>query len=220
MQSARALSFYLEEIHQLGSELSLSRQNVDVSRDAPGPGRPIARPVGAPTGRTLPPAPSPGIYARLVATARALHHPEVLRHPRGRRRALCRCRPAPGRGLTCSTTRSRSTAPPSWRMGTCMACGAQSASSAFIWRSLRSCGRTPRSTNARSGSCWEAACPGTDYTSLTEAARIAKLLGVNSQRHGCWGLPVPRLIQRKRNNGEWQSSPLQQKCASCTVRQR
>jgi phosphoenolpyruvate carboxylase len=81
-QSASALGFYLEEAHELGGELSLSSLNVSVS-DAlqalasRSPDRSTHR-QNEPYRRAI-----SGIYARLAATARALGHPEALRHAVG-----------------------------------------------------------------------------------------------------------------------------------------
>lgn len=77
MQSRKALDFLLEELHQLGAELSLDRARVSISAqlqelvqrvpdDSP-------RRAAEPYRRAI-----VGIYARLVATAHALGH-EVLR---------------------------------------------------------------------------------------------------------------------------------------------
>jgi phosphoenolpyruvate carboxylase len=81
-QSARALSFYLEELHELGGELSLGSQNVRVSEALEAladrsPDRSSQR-QDEPYRRAI-----SGIYARLAATARVLEHPEVLRHAVG-----------------------------------------------------------------------------------------------------------------------------------------
>jgi len=82
LQSRHALGFFLEEIHQLGSELSLdiryvnmSEQVLELAKASPdlSPHRqeePYRRAIS-------------GIYARLAATAKALGHGEVARHAVG-----------------------------------------------------------------------------------------------------------------------------------------
>ncbi|KAA0595705.1 phosphoenolpyruvate carboxylase [Azospirillum lipoferum] len=82
MQSTRALQFYLDELHTLGSELSLSTRVIDVSE----PLRQLAE---------RSPDPSPhrkmepyrraisGIYARVAATLRTLDGLEAPRHAVG-----------------------------------------------------------------------------------------------------------------------------------------
>jgi phosphoenolpyruvate carboxylase len=82
MQSARAFEFYLDEVHTLGGELSLTTRLVSVSEklqelDARSPDRSPQR-SDEPYRRAL-----IGIYARLAATARALDHFEALRHEVG-----------------------------------------------------------------------------------------------------------------------------------------
>ena len=79
LQSTRALNFYLEELHQLGAELSLASLLVDVSAELEQlAGRsPDASPHRSdePYRRAL-----TGIYARLAATARGLDRFEAPRH--------------------------------------------------------------------------------------------------------------------------------------------
>ena len=82
IQGTHALSFYLEELHALGGELSLNRRNVpfsDALRELAdrSPDRSPNR-QDEPYRRAI-----TGIYARLAATARALGHAEVLRHAVG-----------------------------------------------------------------------------------------------------------------------------------------
>jgi phosphoenolpyruvate carboxylase len=82
LQSARALGFYLEELHELGGELSLNSRNVSVSEPLQAladrsPDRSKRR-QDEPYRRAI-----TGIYARLAATARALGQPEVQRHAVG-----------------------------------------------------------------------------------------------------------------------------------------
>jgi phosphoenolpyruvate carboxylase len=82
IQSTHALTFYLEELHALGGELSLNRRNVpfsDALRELAdrSPDRSPNR-QDEPYRRAI-----TGIYARLAATARSLGHAEVLRHAVG-----------------------------------------------------------------------------------------------------------------------------------------
>ena len=82
MQSARALGFYLEEVHRLGGELSLDGRMVRVSEA-------LRRLVERSPDRSLQRQDEPyrraliGIYARLAATARALNGVEPTRPATG-----------------------------------------------------------------------------------------------------------------------------------------
>jgi phosphoenolpyruvate carboxylase len=77
MQSGRAFDFYLEELHQLGAELSLDRARVSISAQLQELVQQVPdaspRRAAEPYRRAI-----VGMYARLVATSRALGH-EVLR---------------------------------------------------------------------------------------------------------------------------------------------
>jgi phosphoenolpyruvate carboxylase len=82
LQSQRALNHYLDELHQLGGELSLDARLVSVSRELQGlvelsPDRSPRR-RDEPYRRAI-----SGIYARLAATAWALDRYEALRHAVG-----------------------------------------------------------------------------------------------------------------------------------------
>jgi len=82
MQSKRALSFYLDEVHQLGGELSLDGRLVPVSE----PLRELAdrSPDLSPHRRDEPYRRAmSGIYARLAATATSLGHSDAPRHAVG-----------------------------------------------------------------------------------------------------------------------------------------
>src|SRR3954468_601957 len=82
MQSKRALSFYLDEVHLLGGELSLDSRLVRVSE----PLRELAErsPDPSPHRRDEPYRRAmSGIYARLAATAAGLGHGDVPRHAVG-----------------------------------------------------------------------------------------------------------------------------------------
>ncbi|MDE2229554.1 MAG: phosphoenolpyruvate carboxylase [Alphaproteobacteria bacterium] len=82
MQSDRAFTFYLDELHELGRELSLHALLVDATPelDALAERSPDRSPHRArePYRRTI-----SGIYARVAATARALNGAHVLRTPVG-----------------------------------------------------------------------------------------------------------------------------------------
>ncbi len=79
-QSAIALNHFLAEAHELGRELSLSLQRVDITpelkRLADAAGDPSSQRRDEPYRRAL-----TGIYARLAATSAALGHGDVLRRP-------------------------------------------------------------------------------------------------------------------------------------------
>src|SRR6185437_14064238 len=79
MQSKRAIDFYLDELHLLGAELSLDRARVSISVQLQelADRSPDASPRRAaePYRRAV-----VGIYARLVATARALGQTVLPRH--------------------------------------------------------------------------------------------------------------------------------------------
>src|SRR3954452_23871992 len=82
MHSKRALSFYLDEVHQLGGELSLDGRLVRVSE----PLRELAEqsPDPSPHRRDEPYRRAmSGIYARLAATATRLGHEDAPRHAVG-----------------------------------------------------------------------------------------------------------------------------------------
>ena len=90
LQAETALRFYLDEVHELGAELSLSDACVAVSDELQRSGRRVRR-TARRIARTSPiGAPSLGIYARLAATARALdqRRSAACAHA-ARRRALC-----------------------------------------------------------------------------------------------------------------------------------
>jgi len=82
LHSSRALSFYLEQVHQLGAELSVAKLLAKVSPEliALADRSPDNSPHrnDEPYRRAL-----TGIYARLAATARALDHFEAMRHAVG-----------------------------------------------------------------------------------------------------------------------------------------
>lgn len=82
LQSKHALGFYLEELHCLGSELSLDSRYVSVSEPvrelAEGSPDPSPHRQDEPYRRAI-----SGFYARLAATAKALGHGEVARHAVG-----------------------------------------------------------------------------------------------------------------------------------------
>ena len=82
LQSARAMRFYLDELHQLGGELSLDGQIISVSTqllDLGGRSPDMSpRRAAEPYRRAI-----TGVYARLAATAKALDGMEAARHAVG-----------------------------------------------------------------------------------------------------------------------------------------
>jgi phosphoenolpyruvate carboxylase len=78
MQSARALRFYLEQVHELGGELSMSDRLVHISAELQALS--ASSPDHAPQREEEPYRRSlAGIYARVAATARALDQEEAMR---------------------------------------------------------------------------------------------------------------------------------------------
>jgi phosphoenolpyruvate carboxylase len=82
MQSARAFEYYLEQLHQLGTELSMTTlvNEASPALDALAEQSPDKSPHrrDEPYRRAL-----TGLYARIAATARALDHHEPMRHAVG-----------------------------------------------------------------------------------------------------------------------------------------
>jgi phosphoenolpyruvate carboxylase len=172
-QSARALSFYLEELHELGGELSLGSLNVSVSEPLQAladrsPDRSTHR-RDEPYRRAI-----SGIYARLAATARALDHPEVLRHAVGE---------APPYAdatelrveldvLDRSLKENGSAILARGRLR-----GLRRAVDVFGFHLASLDLRQNSDVHERTvGELFEATCPGTGYAGLAEEARIARLL--------------------------------------------
>ena len=82
LQSKHALTFYLEELHCLGAELSLDGRYVNVSDEVQGLAK--ASPDSSPHRQDEPYRRAiTGIYARLAATAVRLGHGDVARHAVG-----------------------------------------------------------------------------------------------------------------------------------------
>jgi phosphoenolpyruvate carboxylase len=173
MQSARALSFHLEELHQLGGELSLSSRNVGVSEALQAladrsPDRSVHR-QDEPYRRAI-----SGIYARLAATARALRHPEVLRHAVGD--AAPYADAAELRAeldvLDRSLKEQGSAVLARGRLH-----GLRRAVDLFGFHLASLDLRQNSDVHERTvAELFEATCPGTDYTALTERARSTRLL--------------------------------------------
>ena len=146
MQSERAMRFYLEELHQLGGELSLDGRIVGVSDGLQGAGRrarPTApssartNPIGAPSSACMRGSPPPP--GRSTSWKRRIRR-SGLRRPTTR---WTTSRPI----STPSSTRCRRTARRPWRAAACALCAARSTSSASI--SHRStCGRIRTCTSA------------------------------------------------------------------------
>ena len=215
LQSARALSFYLEELHELGGELSLNSRNVGVSEALQALADRSPDRSTAPPGRTLPPRhlrhlrPPGGDGARARATRRCCATPWATPRPMP-------MPPSCGPSSTCSTARSRRTARPSWRAGACAACGARSTCSASIWPASI-CARTPRSTSARSASCSRPPARAPAMPS-SPRRRASPSCWRSSRRHGRW--PRPSWPIRRRRARSWRSSGPRRRRAGCTVRQR
>jgi phosphoenolpyruvate carboxylase len=132
MQSRRALSFYLDELHLLGGELSLDARLVGVSDELRvladrSPDRSPHR-EDEPYRRAI-----SGIYAP-VATAWTLDGVEAPRHAVGE---------SPPYALISrpSTGRSRATAPRIWLADDYACCAGLSTCSGFIWRDWTVVGR-------------------------------------------------------------------------------
>jgi phosphoenolpyruvate carboxylase len=80
LQSKHAIGFYLEELHCLGSELSLDGRFVNVSEQVQELAK--ASPDRSPHRQDEPYRRAiSGMYARLAATAQAFGHGDVVRHP-------------------------------------------------------------------------------------------------------------------------------------------
>ena len=146
MQSERAMRFYLEELHQLGGELSLDGRIVGVSERLAGVGRAFARPRRRAPGRTL-----SARHRRHVCASR--------RHRLGARQAggaASSGRSSAGLRLGGRLQgRSRhhlqfavgERLRRRWRAAACAPCAARSTSSASIWH-RSTCGRIPTCTSA------------------------------------------------------------------------
>ncbi len=152
MQSSRVFEFYLEQLHALGAELSMTTLVTDGLAGTDRAGRTLARHEPAPARRTVPPRAHRPVCARRRHGPRRSTMHEPLRHavgeapPYARRRGVRR-RPRDHPSLA----RSASTRPCS-RAAACAACDAPSTSSAST--SPRStCGRTPTCTSASSPNC-------------------------------------------------------------------
>ena len=172
-QSARALSFYLEELHELGGELSLSSLNVKVSEPLQAladrsPDRSTHR-QDEPYRRAI-----SGIYARLAATAQALHQPGLLRH------AVGEAPPFADAGelraeldvLDRSLRDNGSAILARGRLR-----GLRRAVDVFGFHLASLDLRQNSDVHERTmGELLEAACPGTGYAGLAEPARNARLL--------------------------------------------
>ena len=174
LQSARALQHYLEELHELGGELSLSPTLMRVTDE-----------LSALAERSTD---SSEGAARRALSARDHRHLCAPRQDRARPRSRLgaaaarerrpRLREASRNSAPISPSsriRWRPTAARSSRAAGCGRCGARSTCSASISR--RSiCGRIPTSTSARVAELLAAAVPGTKYLELDEEGRIALLL--------------------------------------------
>ena len=173
LQSARALSFYLEELHELGGELSLDSRNVGVLRGAAGAGRPLARSLAAPPGRALPPRHHRHLRPPGDDGARD-GHPEVQRHAVGDAPPYADAAElrADLDVLDRSLKEHGSTILARGRLR-----GLRRAVDVFGFHLASLDLRQNSEVHERTvGELLEAACPGTGYADLPEEARIAKLL--------------------------------------------
>ena len=148
LQSARAISYYLDELHELGGELSLAANLASMSPELDGARRHVGRFRRRP--------------AQGALSARHHRHVFAPRQDGERARPCHRAAPADRRsgayasvgGIQRRPRRHRAIAeaaptPGSWRAGGCARCSARSMYSAFISRRSTS-GRTPTSTKRRS----------------------------------------------------------------------
>ena len=192
MQSQRALSFYLEELHQLGGELSLDGRIVQRLRRAAARW-PSARPTtraerqDEPYRRAI-----VGIYARLAATAWSLDRLEAPHPPVGDGAAL---RDGGGASRPISTSIHSSLVAErlgrAWRAAGCARCAAPSTSSASISPSLDL--RQNSDVHERViAELFETAGPRHDYATLDEAARVALLIA-RARQPAAARLAAPRL---------------------------
>ena len=175
LQSARALAYYLDELHALGAELSLASNLASVSPELAAladssatipPPRAARSLIAAPSPACIRASPRPRANS---TTSIALRQPIVDRAPYASAERVRR-RSRDDREVAEGDRRRRSS-----RAAGCARCSARSTSSASI--SPRStCGRTPRCTNAPSPSFSPPSSPGIDYRSLDEEQRIELLL--------------------------------------------
>ena len=172
LQSARALRHYLDELHELGGELSLSGSLMRVSGElgelaerstdhsANRRDEPYRRAIG-------------GIYSRLAETARELDQVVASRQPLAEAPPYATAAELAA-DLDIVAARSKRTAAPSSRAGACARCGARSTCSAFIWR-RSTCVRIPTCTSARSPNCSRPRS-GVEYLKLMSEASASLLL--------------------------------------------
>jgi phosphoenolpyruvate carboxylase len=172
MQSSRALSFYLDELHLLGGELSLDGRLVTVSDQLEeladrSPDRSPHR-RDEPYRRAV-----SGIYARLAATARAFDQTEASR------RAVGEAPPYAGSpelaadlGVLCSSLKANGSA----TLARGRVRSLRRAVNAFGFCLAGIDLRQNSEVHERVvGELFETTCPGSKYTSLAEGARISLL---------------------------------------------
>ena len=150
LQSSRVLRFYLDELHELGAELSLAAHLADVSEDLRALAGTLARHLAAPERRAL----SAGGIRHLCAARRdrARLEVEITRAAGRRGRALRRCRGIQGRSRHAPSLADRQQFAASSRAGGCGCCAAPWTASAFISPASTS-GRTPTCMSAPSPNC-------------------------------------------------------------------
>ena len=174
LQSSRILSFYLEELHVLGAELSLAAHLADISEELRALAERSPDPSPHRSGEPYRLAVS-GIYARLTATAQKLEV-EITRRPVGKAEPYASVNEFKAdldvldRSLIANNSgRDRARA-----LAAC--CGAPWIASASILPGSTS-GKIPPCMNARSRSCSMPQFPACRYLALSEDARINLLLG-------------------------------------------
>jgi phosphoenolpyruvate carboxylase len=192
LQSALALGHYLDELHLLGGELSVSGTLMRVSpalvelaerstdRSTHRHDEPYRRAIG-------------GIYSRLAATARELDHVVVARHP------LTEAPPYRAAAelvadldvIVASLEANGGAAP--------------SIASASIWP-RSTCARTPTSTSARSPNCWRRRRPASPISSSTRT-RGSRCCCANCARRAHWSRRSSPIARRRRANSRCSAPP-------------
>ena len=166
LQSARAIGYYLDELHELGAELSLASNLASMSRGACRARRHVRRFRRRPARGALPARHHRHVFAPRQDRART--RPCGRAAAAGRRPGALRL----GRRVqrrSCDRSRSRSSkpTPASWRAGVSAPCSAPSTCSASISR--RSICRQNSDVHERTvAELFAAVSPGLDYKTLSE----------------------------------------------------
>ncbi len=172
LQSARAIGYYLDELHELGAELSLASNLASMSPElaelADISDNSAAARRKEPYRRAI-----TGMYSRLAKTARELDHVIALRQPVVDRAPYASAAEF-GADLAVIALSLSAPTPASSPAGGCAACSARSTCSAFISR--RSTCRQNSDVHERTvAELLAAASPGLDYKALSEAERVELL---------------------------------------------